>query len=478
MVFSSVTFLFGFLPLVLLAYGLMPKPGKNLLLLMASLLFYAWGELEYVAIMLVSILINYGAGIWIEMVEERRVRLFRLWVGLTGNLVLLMYFKYANFLADNADVVLAAAGMPTIRLGPVHLPLGISFFTFQAMSYVVDVYRGQVKAQRRFVDIALYISLFPQLIAGPIVRYHDIAAQIVKRVVTLDLFASGVRLFIIGLGKKMLIANTLGEQSDLIFGLPGDELSAAIAWQGIIYAVLQLYFDFSGYSDMAIGLGRMFGFQFNINFNYPYISKSLTEFWQRWHISLSTWFRDYLFTPLGGYRCSRKRAYANLMIVFILCGMWHGATWNFFFFGAYQSVFLVIERMVRIKRIALFQTWFGHVYLIFIVLTTMVFFWTDDLVHAGKFYRAMFGFGTAPGGLHVPGAYFNGEILVVLVAALLGSTPWLVKIGEWLEGKEKGRPVVSVARQAGILVALGAILLFCMMKLAAGTHNPFIYFRF
>lgn len=478
MVFSSVTFLFGFLPLVLIAYALMPRGGKNLLLLVASLLFYAWGELDYVAVMLASILINYGVGIWIENAGARPARRFRLGVGVSANLALLIYFKYANFLADNADVVLAATGMPTINLGPVHLPLGISFFTFQAMSYVVDVYRGQVKAQRRFVDIALYISLFPQLIAGPIVRYHDVAAQIVKRSVNLDLFASGVRLFVIGLGKKMLIANTLGEQSTQIFMIPGDELSAVIAWQGIVYAVLQLYFDFSGYSDMAIGLGRMFGFRFNINFNYPYISKSLTEFWQRWHISLSTWFRDYLFAALGGYRCSRRRAYANLMIVFILCGMWHGATWNFFFFGAYQSVFLVAERIVRIKRIPLFQTAFGHVYLIFIVLTTMVFFWTDDLAHAGSFYRAMFGFGTATPGLHVPGAFLNGEVLLVLLAGLLGSTPWLPKVNAWLDARCANRPGLTALRQAGVLIALALILLACMMKLAAGTHNPFIYFRF
>jgi alginate O-acetyltransferase complex protein AlgI len=474
MVFSSIIFLFAFLPAVLGLYYLLPRGGRNALLLAASLLFYAWGELGYVAVMLVSILVNYGFGRWIEAAPKKsRPRLLRCSLGVTANLSLLLYFKYANFLVDNLNALTGLAGLPALPLDPVHLPLGISFFTFQALSYIIDVHRGHVAAQRSLPDIALYISLFPQLIAGPIVRYLDVNEQIRGRRETIDLFASGVRLFLVGLGKKVLIANPCGAQTDAIFAIDPAALPAPVAWMGLTFFLFQLYFDFAGYSDMAIGLGRMFGFQFLPNFNYPYISKSLTEFWQRWHISLSTWFRDYLFTPLGGYRCHRVRAYANLMLVFILCGLWHGASWNFLFFGLYQAIFLVIERLVRIKRIPLFQTLFGNLYLLAIIYTTMVFFRSDDLPHALGYYRAMFGFSDPVVGLYRVAAYLNPEIILTLIAGALGSIPFI----PWLAAK-LNRPGWIIPRDLAALLALAAIFIWSVMKLAAGTHNPFIYFRF
>jgi len=474
MVFSSVIFLFAFLPAVLAGYYVLPKSGRNALLLFVSLLFYAWGELGYVAVMLASIAGNYTFGLWVEAAPKKSSQRFlRVSLAVGANLALLLYFKYANFLVDNLNVLLAMANVPVIPLGKVHLPLGISFFTFQALSYVVDVHRGQVKANRSLTDIALYISLFPQLIAGPIVRYLDVAEQIRSRKESVSLFASGIRIFLVGLGKKVLIANPMGAQADAIFAIDPSALPLPVAWMGLIFFFFQLYFDFSGYSDMAIGLGRMFGFHFLINFNYPYIAKSLTEFWQRWHISLSTWFRDYLFTPLGGYRCHKVRAYINLMAVFILCGLWHGASWNFLFFGLYQAVFLVVERLVRIKRIPLFQTLFGNVYLLFVVLTTMVFFRANDLAHSAGYFKAMFGFSDPVDGFYRVAAFLNPEFILTLVAAVLGSMPLM----PWL-AKQFDRAGLTTTRMFLASSGLLLVLVWSVMKLAAGTHNPFIYFRF
>lgn len=474
MVFSSVIFLFAFLPAVLAAYYLLPRGARNGLLLFASLLFYAWGELGYVAVMLVSITGNYAFGLWVDQAPRKsRNRLWRTSLAVTANLALLLYFKYANFLVDNLNILCAAASLPEIPLGRVHLPLGISFFTFQALSYVVDVHRGHVQVNRRLSDVALYISLFPQLIAGPIVRYADVAHEIRNRRESVADFAAGIRIFLVGLGKKVLLANPLGAQADAVFALDPAGLPVSVAWLGLVFFMFQLYFDFSGYSDMAIGLGRMFGFHFHINFHYPYISKSLTEFWQRWHISLSTWFRDYLFTPLGGYRCHKVRAYANLMAVFILCGLWHGASWNFLFFGLYQAVFLVVERLVRIKRIPLFQTLFGNVYLLFVILTTMVFFRADDLAHSLGYFRALFGFSSPVPGMYTVSLFLNPELLLTLAAAAIGSTPVMPGLTEKLDQRGLGTP-----RLALVTLALLAVFSWSVMKLAAGTHNPFIYFRF
>ena len=317
MVFSSPIFLLFFLPLVLTFYYLSPRFLKNTFLLIASLIFYAWGEVFYVGIMLFSIALNYLVGRLLSSALNRdfetRAKLVLLF-GITGNVLLLMFYKYANFLVENWNTFFDQGYWYISDFQPVHLPLGISFFTFQAISYVVDVYRRQVAAQENLFDLALYISLFPQLIAGPIVRYHDVAKQLVNRAHSLELFSSGVKRFTYGLAKKMLLANPMAEVADSVFSMPGSELTMALAWIGIVAYALQIYFDFSGYSDMAIGLGRMFGFKFLENFNYPYIASSVQEFWRRWHISLSTWFRDYVYIALGGNRCSPIRVYGNLLV--------------------------------------------------------------------------------------------------------------------------------------------------------------------
>jgi len=473
MVFSSVIFLFAFLPAVLAGYFLLPRMARNAFLLGASLLFYAWGELGYVAVMLASITANYAFGLWVEAAPKKsRARFLRTSLAVSANLALLLYFKYANFLVDNLNVLLALADLQ-VPLGKVHLPLGISFFTFQALSYVVDVHRGHVQANRNPFDVALYIALFPQLIAGPIVRYADIAHEIKHRRESIPDYADGVRLFLTGLGKKVLIANPMGAQADAVFALDPAGLPAPVAWMGLIFFMFQLYFDFSGYSDMAIGLGRMVGFHFLPNFHYPYIAKSLTEFWQRWHISLSTWFRDYLFTPLGGYRCHKVRAYINLMAVFILCGLWHGASWNFLLFGLYQAVFLVIERLVRIKKIPLFQTAFGHAYLLFIILTTMVFFRASDLAHSAGYFRALFGLADPLSGQYTIPLFLNPELVLTLIAAALGSMPLMPWLAGWFD-----RRGWTAQRQLLATLGLLAVFAWSVMKLAAGTHNPFIYFRF
>ena len=346
MLFTSPVFLFLFLPLVLGLYVFLPSKWRNAWLLIASLFFYAWGETFYTLIMLASITANYVFGLLIEW-QRDTAAMRPLMVGaVVVNLLLLIGFKYANFLLRSLNVLLGHLGIAPLYLAPVHLPIGISFFTFHALSYVIDVYRADARGQKNFVRVALYVTLFPQLIAGPILRFHQVADQFVRRQVSLPLFAAGVRRFLVGFGKKVLIANTLAVPADAIFGADSATLSSGAAWLGIVCYTLQIYFDFSGYSDMAIGLGKMFGFRFPENFNYPYVSRSIKEFWRRWHISLSTWFRDYLYIPLGGNRVSSWRNHLNLVIVFFLCGLWHGASWTFVIWGLYHGVFLVIERPV------------------------------------------------------------------------------------------------------------------------------------
>ncbi|MCB9883058.1 MAG: MBOAT family protein [Planctomycetes bacterium] len=327
MVFSTATFLFAFLPAVLLLYFAVPRAWRNGWLLFASLFFYAWGETWIVAVMLASIFVNWALALSLEEGGPRRTWVVALSV--LFNLGLLVAFKYANFVVDNVNPLLVAAGLPAMQIPAISLPIGISFFTFQALSYVIDVYRGQARVQRNPLDFALYIALFPQLIAGPIVRYRDVAEQIESRTCSADLFAEGVRRFVFGLAKKMLIANTVASVADRIFALPNEELTLGLSWLATVCYSLQIYFDFSGYSDMAIGLGLMFGFRYLENFAYPYAADSITKFWRRWHMSLSTWFRDYVYIPLGGNRGSRIATYRNLVIVFFLCGLWHGASWTF-----------------------------------------------------------------------------------------------------------------------------------------------------
>ncbi|MDH3281042.1 MAG: MBOAT family protein [Gammaproteobacteria bacterium] len=479
MVFSSTVFLYLFLPIVLLLYFAAPHRHRNLLLLMASLVFYAWGEGFYVTLMLVSIALNYVAGRAIHRFRPHAGGKIALISALAANLGLLAVFKYANFVVDTLNSLLAPLSIGAIALNPIHLPIGISFFTFQAMSYVVDVYRRESTPQSGFVNTALYISLFPQLIAGPIVRYHDIAAQLAKRRVTLKLFSDGVIRFTIGLGKKMLIANPLGEVADQIFAIPPSDLTASLTWLGVICYGLQIYFDFSGYSDMAIGLGRMFGFRFLINFNYPYISRSIREFWRRWHISLSRWFRDYLYVPLGGNRFGSWTTHRNLLLVFFLCGLWHGASWNFVIWGLIHGGFLVLERTDAFGG-WLRRTWspLRHAYSLFVVTVAWVFFRADDLPYALQYIGAMFGVGTGESVDHHLGLYLNTKIVLVLGIGVLGATPILP-----LTIKKARHAIRRSAMAANILSAatvttLALIMLAAAMHLAAGTHNPFIYFRF
>lgn len=396
MVFSSIIFLFFFLPLFLACYHLLP--WKQAVLLLFSLLFYVFGEVLYTYVLLLSIALNYLAGLWIARATGQLRRL-AIAVCVGANLLLLASFKYLAFLYG-----IAASILPRHFPGPapeVHLPLGISFFTFHAISYLVDVYRRDVPAESNPVDLAVYITMFPQLIAGPIIRFHNIRDEIHKRRVTADMFSEGVQIFVIGLAQKVLVANVVAVPADAIFALDEAQRGTAVAWLGIVCYTLQIYFDFCGYSTMAIGLGLMIGFHFPLNFNYPYISQSITEFWRRWHISLSAWFRDYLYVPLGGNRHGALRTYRNLVIVFLLCGLWHGAAWNFVVWGLYHGAFLVVERAGLRGVLERLPAAVGHAYALLAILIGWVFFRADTLPHAIAYLQGMAGLAAigAPPGL-------------------------------------------------------------------------------
>ncbi|MEP5764635.1 MAG: MBOAT family O-acyltransferase [Halieaceae bacterium] len=473
MVFSSATFLFAFLPIVLILAWLSPRAARNALLLLASLLFYAWGEAIYVLLMLVSIGINYafGSAIARALAAERRPRALLIG-GVTINLLLLAYFKYANFIADNLASVLTWFGWSMPGLEPVHLPLGISFFTFQAISYLVDVYRREAVHDRNIVNVALYIALFPQLIAGPIVRYHDIAAQLRQHLVTIDLAYSGITRFICGLAKKMLIANPLGEVADQIFAASGGDLTAPVAWLGLLCYSLQIYFDFSGYSDMAIGLGRMLGFRFLENFNYPYVAQSLQDFWRRWHISLSSWFRDYLYISLGGNRGGVLRTYRNLVLVFLLCGLWHGASWNFVIWGGIHGAFLVLERAGFSRVLARMPSLLAHAYTLLVVMLAWVFFRAETLPESVSYLASLFSLNAGNDQIHYLGFYLDARIIATLAVALVLTAPVTRSLRD---GIARFNPSFALASQSFVLA--GLFYLSCL-TLAAGAYNPFIYFRF
>lgn len=482
MVFSSPIFLFLFLPLTLAAVLLVRRELRNSVLLVASLVFYAWGEPEIVLVMLFSIAGNYFFGLLIDRSSSRSRA--KWWVGLAValNLVLLSFFKYANFFADNLNVLLGLLRLPLLTLAPIPLPIGISFFTFQAMSYIIDVYRKDAPAIKNPANFALYIALFPQLIAGPIVRYLDVAQQILSRAITPEKFSSGVRRFILGLGKKVLIASVMAQVADGIFDLPRHQLNFGLAWTGLLAFALQVYFDFSAYSDMAIGLGRMFGFEFKENFNYPYTAQSIRDYWRRWHISLSTWFRDYLYIPMGGSRRSNLRTYFNLFTVFVLCGLWHGATWNFVIMGLLFGVFIVLERLGWESVLQRLWRPIRHVYTLLAFLLCYVFFRAGDLPTALVFLRNMYGL--VPQQASYPLTFFlTPEAMVfgaIGVAASLPSFPWLARQcaklwallpGRWTPAVQSGTSFLQIA-------FLLAVLALSVMSLAAGLYDPFIYFRF
>lgn len=476
MVFSSPIFLFLFLPTVLGLYFASPKRAHNSILLVASLLFYAWGEPRFIAVMLASVLGNYILAMLVEAAKPGFRRHLAIGATVFLNLGLLGFYKYANFVVENVNFLrgLVFPASTPYPLVPIELPLGISFFTFHALSYVLDVYRGDARAQRQPFTLALYIAFFPQLVAGPIVRYHEISDQLFDRRSSVPTFAAGAERFMLGLAKKMLIANVVAVPADALFTLDPTKLTTAGAWLGIVCYSLQIYFDFSGYSDMAIGLAALFGFRFPENFNYPYISQSLTEFWRRWHMSLSRWFRDYVYIPLGGNRGSTYRTYFNLITIFFLCGLWHGASWVFVVWGLYHGSFLVFERMGLGTKLTSLPRVLRHAYAILVFMIGWVFFRSTTLGQATAFLGAMAGRGSAAQlDLNL---YVNKEVMLAIVVGLVASTP----VVPFSRQKLAAMPNGPLTRGAGVL-RVGAFVtcfLFSAMRLSAGTYNPFIYFRF
>ena len=471
MVFSSISFLFVFLPLLLAVYFLLParlREGRNLVLLLFSLFFYGYGGPRFLLLMLLSIAVNYAGGLLAAPDQRRR----RLWTGLVTavNLGLLGWFKYAGFLGANLNRIWTGLPVPEVAL-----PIGISFFTFQGLSYVLDVYRGEAAAERNPLRVALYISLFPQLVAGPIVRYTTVADEIRSRRETLDAFTDGAVRFLFGLGKKMLLANQLGLLADQVYATRPEFLTTALAWLGAAAYTGQIYFDFSGYSDMAIGLGRMFGFHFLENFNYPYLSQSITEFWRRWHISLSTWFRDYLYIPLGGNRCAHWKHIRNILVVWALTGLWHGAAWNFLCWGLYFGLLLLGEKYGWGRILERAPAALRHLYAMVLIVVSWVLFRAETLDYAVRFLRAMAGF--AQGGL-TDGrtTYYLLEFRWELLLAIPAAMPFKSWLQNWLESK-RGAAAQALLAWGPKLMALGLFGL-SFLRLVSSSFNPFIYFRF
>lgn len=478
MVFSSTIFLFLFLPLTLVLYYLVGKAFRNSFLLLASLFFYAWGEQFYVFVMLASIGMNYAFGLLLDKNNPPKRQKLLLTFGVLANLSLLFFFKYANFILDNINSILQAVSITPIEYPPTHLPIGISFFTFQALSYLIDVYKNETTVQRNVFSLGLYIASFPQLIAGPIVRYHDVARQIRQRTHSFANFSEGIERFIWGLSKKVLIANAMGATADAVFGLEPAALSTGTAWLGIICYTLQIYFDFSGYSDMAIGLGKMFGFHFLENFNYPYISRSIQEFWRRWHISLSNWFRDYLYIPMGGNRKGNRRTAANLIIVFLLCGLWHGASWNFVLWGLIYGIFLVAERGKFGTALRRLPAWLQHAYVLFIVINAWVFFRVETLGGVVNFFSALYGNATAYSIYPMIAIKLDLPFIISLIIGILISCPLFPYLRERVHILAVQHPPIEATALTLKLILLTGLTLLCVGQLAIGSYNPFIYFRF
>ena len=474
MLFSSLEFLYLYLPVTLLLYYLAPLKARNVVLLLVSLIFYGWGEPRYLALMVATILIDYTAGLLIERSRDRAKRA-KAWLicAVVVNLALLGFFKYSDFLLDNLRLVPAFSSLPRLD---VPLPIGISFYTFQALSYVIDMYRREVNAQRDPIAFGTYVTLFPQLIAGPIVRYSDVDEQLTKRSHSITMAAGGLRTFLCGLAKKVLLANNMGELWASVRDLPNEQLTVATAWLGVACYTLQIYFDFSGYSDMAIGLGRMLGFRFPENFYYPLTARSLTDFWRRWHITLSSWFREYVYIPLGGNRCAVPRTYLNLFAVWALTGLWHGASWNFVLWGLYFFVLLSLERAFIGKWLDKLPRAVGHVYTLVAVVFSFYIFVFDgslptlDAPSAMRYLGAMFGRSGA--GL-VDGAFLFELVrnLPLLIICAVGLTPLPKKLFWRLYEKHRAMDTVTV-----VLCVLG--LLLCTAYLVDSSYNPFLYFRF
>ncbi|MBQ8248470.1 MAG: MBOAT family protein [Clostridia bacterium] len=471
MVFSSLLFLFRYLPIVLALYFILPKKFRNALLFVASLIFYAWGEPVYVTLMIFSTLVDYTHGIMVAYFKSQgNMRAAKIVVAssMIINLSLLGFFKYSDFLITNVNAIFGT----DIALLNLALPIGISFYTFQTMSYTIDVYRGDAEVQGNIISFGAYVALFPQLIAGPIVQFKTIAEQLDHRKENYDDFASGVSRFMTGLGKKVLLANNAGIIWDTVLTYDLDNLPVLTAWIGILAYSFQIYFDFSGYSDMAIGLGRMLGFKFLENFNYPYISKSITEFWRRWHISLGTWFRDYVYIPLGGNRKGPVKHIRNICIVWLATGIWHGANWNFIIWGVYFGILLLIEKFFLLKLLEKLPKIVSHIYTLFFVVISWAIFAIVDMPTLGKYLGAMFGSG---GSFADTNSFYllisNAILFIILIAA---STPAPKMLADKLLTKLGERPINAVVKNA----AFAVILLLCTAYIVDASYNPFLYFRF
>lgn len=452
------------MPIMILGYYIVDKRYKNIFLLLGSLIFYAWGEPVYIFLMLFSIIINWGIGLLMErFVSYRKIFLI---IDILLNIGILGYFKYFNFAVETVNHIFRL----NMKTNMIKLPIGISFFTFQILSYVIDLYRGKYKTQKNIINLALYISFFPQLIAGPIVRYQDVNEQLLHRDHTLEKTAEGIRRFIYGLGKKVIIANTVAKCTDYIYGLEYIELTGALAWTAAILYTLQIYYDFSGYSDMAIGLGKIFGFEFQENFKYPYLSRSIQEFWQRWHISLGAWFKEYLYIPLGGNRKGKIRTYINLSIVFLATGLWHGASFNFILWGLFHGIFSIFER-VGFRKVLDRHTVFSHIYAMSIVVFGWVLFRADNLIQAGVFVRRMllpWEYTETSVNLH---ELFGNKTMFIIVAGMIG-------IGATQAVLQKIKIVDKVKNSVCEMIYCSSVLLICLAMLASNLYNPFIYFRF
>lgn len=475
MVFSSIVFLCIFFPAVLILYYLCPKRLRNFFLLLASLLFYAWGEPKYITIMLFSTVFDYCNGRLLEFFERNGKKYTAgrivLAVSVVGNLGILCFFKYTDFILSNIGS-LTGREIPLLGLA---LPIGISFYTFQTMSYTIDVYRGNVKAQHNIISFGMYVCMFPQLIAGPIVRYSDVQQEVHTRQTSFSLCAAGMQRFLLGLGKKVLLANQIGALWDEIYGLKAADLSMSLAWLGAFAFTFQIYFDFSGYSDMAIGLGEMFGFHFPENFRYPYEAKSITEFWRRWHITLGSWFREYLYIPLGGNRCVAGRQILNLLIVWFLTGLWHGAGWNFILWGLYFFLLLVLEKSFLLKLLHRLPSVLQHIYALFWIVLGWVIFACDDLSRLQNYLKLLAGIGTPA--VNQLALYEWSTHAVFLLILILASTQLMKKASVRLLEIISGHIGEAAAFWLKSIWCL-TVLLLSMAMLVSGSYNPFLYFRF
>ena len=468
MSFSNLFFPFVFLPISLLLYVVMPKKGKNIVLLVCSLVFFAWGTPEYILLLILSILFNYCSGSLIAaQVAEGKSAKFTLWTAVIANLLLLGFYKYYGFLLDNVNAIfhtgLSARALPA--------PIGVSFFTFSILSYLFDVYRGKAPEKQNLLDFSLYVTFFPKLVSGPIVQYKDFAPQIKDHPMTKELLGNGARRFVVGLAKKVLIANTLGATFYSVSALPMEQVSVMTAWLGAIGYTLMLYFDFSGYSDMAIGIAEMFGFRIDKNFDYPYLSGSITEFWRRWHISLGAWFRDYVYIPLGGSREGDGKTIRNLLIVWLLTGIWHGANWTFIVWGLYHGLLLLLEKFLFKAALDKTPQIVKRILTLLLVVIGWVFFFSDSLGMALSWIGRMFGAGHAPF-LDAAGRYYWGAGWFVLLLAMVGSTPLPATVGNNLL-RSRSKPMLI-----GCTAVLALLFILCIAGMMSDTYSSFLYFQF